>query len=257
MDYYYKDDHCTIYHGDCREILPEIPKVDLVFTSPPYWYQRDYEMESFDWIDSVAKSLPNCNITETGQILVNLGLVHIDGEIRPYWNYLIDEMKKHKYKWFGKYVWDQGFGLPGNWNGRLGPSYEEIFHFNKKPRELKKWIKTTERKPSKLGMRKKDGTVGALSSPGKAGGKYKIPDNVIRVMREQTRDWDHPARFPEALPKFILKTFYSKTILDPFMGSGTTLRAAKDLNRKAIGIELEEKYCEIAVKRLQQEVMQF
>lgn len=67
----------------------------------------------------------------------------------------------------------------------------------------------------------------------------------------------HPTQKPLNLITHLISTYTNETILDPFMGSGTTLRAAKDLNRQAIGIEIEEKYCEIAAKRLSQEVFDF
>jgi len=68
----------------------------------------------------------------------------------------------------------------------------------------------------------------------------------------------HPFQKPLALMRFCLSLSKTTgTVLDPYCGSGTTLRAAKDLGRKAIGIEIEERYCEIAAKRMSQEVLQF
>ena len=68
---------------------------------------------------------------------------------------------------------------------------------------------------------------------------------------------DHPTQKPVKLLRALLTRYKSSPVLDPFMGSGTTLRAAKDLGRKSVGIEREERYCEIAAKRLAQEVLDF
>ena len=84
-------------------------------------------------------------------------------------------------------------------------------------------------------------------------------DTVIRVYDGNRSDgWrEHPTQKPLKLMMFCIEKLTGDTILDPFMGSGTTLVAAKQLGRKAIGIETEEKYCEIAVKRLAQGVLEF
>ena len=82
-------------------------------------------------------------------------------------------------------------------------------------------------------------------------------DTIIRVFDGPRSDVgrEHPTQKPLALMQWCIRRLKGQTILDPFMGSGTTLRAAKDLSRKAIGIELEEKYCEIAARRMAQEVL--
>ncbi len=86
--------------------------------------------------------------------------------------------------------------------------------------------------------------------------RHAVIDSEMNATLNGDIFYQHPCQKPIRLIRRLL-AWTSGIILDPFMGSGTTLRAAKDLGRKAIGIEIEEKYCEIAVKRLRQEVFDF
>ena len=93
---------------------------------------------------------------------------------------------------------------------------------------------------------------------GKPRTKHHTWDGGMRAGDKSNREFSHPAQKPLEIMRWCitLAPDEPQTILDPFMGSGTTLRAAKDLNRKAIGIELEERYCEIAANRMAQLVME-
>ena len=232
-------------------------KADLCFTSPPYGQQRDYTKDSdcSDWDKLMRGVFENLPMADAGQVLVNLGMIHRDGEWIPYWDGWIEWMRGQTWRRFGWYVWDQGCGLPGDWNGRFAPSHEFCFHFNRQSVQPGKIIESKmagKETKGKKGLRGKDGEVSAFSQASGPDGAYtypdsKIPDSVIRVHR-QCGGVGHPAPFSVAFASFGLKC-WPGLAYEPFCGSGTTLIAAEQLGRKCYGLEISPGYCAVILQR--------
>jgi len=241
------------------ERLMDGEKADLCFTSPPYAQQRDYEGEAKKLVkgwDALMRGVfINLPMAEAGQVLVILGLIHREGEWISYWDGWMAWMSGQGWRRFGWYVWDQGSGLPGDWNGRLAPSHEFVWHFNKQAKRPEKWIETTQESQNRkgksvpIGFRKEGGSVPA-SSPETIGQPFKIPDSVIRISRCPVDGRNHPATFPVALPFFAIRS-WPGVVFDPFLGSGTTMIAAEQLGRRCYGMEIEPRYVDVAVRRWQ------
>lgn len=201
----------------------------------------------FGCIDSV--------LTTDAQVLVNLGMVHRDGEWIPYWERWIEWMRGRGWRRFGWYVWDQGCGLPGDWAGRFAPSHEFVFHFN---RESKKPAHCVPKEPDSIRDRTGDASMrmGAEKTLRATSGSaslntHKIPDSVIRVQRQcgriETGEY-HPAVFPVKLPVGMLESWPGH-VYEPFSGSGTTISACEQLGRRCFAMEIEPRYVDIAVTR--------
>lgn len=252
------DGQVRLILGDCREVLPTLGKVDAVVTSPPYGQQRDYGQKIGDWRALVSGALAGIQDGGNTQLFVNLGLIHRDGEVVTYWEPFIGDMRSAGWRFFGWYVWDQGPGLPGDWAGRLAPAHEFIFHFNRTSRKPNKIVPCTHggrSRGTKSGLRAVDGTITGWSATDLTTQEFRIGDSVVRAMRHKHVggiESGHPAVFPVSLPRDVIASYTnrSETILDPFMGSGTTGVAAVKLGRKFIGIEIHEPYFDIAVRRI-------
>lgn len=233
-------------------------RVGLCFTSPPYGQQRDYgeaaKEKVQDWHALMLGTFANLPMTDDGQVLVNLGLIHRDGEWIPYWDGWIEWMRSQGWRRFGWYVWDQGSGLPGIFGGRCAPSHEFIFHFNKATTTAEKWQPTKSE-----GHKIHGGRMGANGwetdyhiSRVNVIGPEKIPDSTWRVQRAPDARIEHSAKFPVGLPTYALETWPSD-VYDPYMGSWTTGLAAHRLGLTSYGCELEPKFADVCLRRAEAE----
>lgn len=230
-------------------------RVALLFTSPPYDRQRDYGSPIKDWTALMQGIVSAAPLAEDTQILVNLGLVHRDGEWHPYWDAWIAWMREQGWRRFGWYVWDQGEGLPGDWGGRLAPSHEFVFHFNRISRQPNKTKPCKHAgKHSGGGLRERDGSIRNRAHWDATVQDYKIPESVVRAVRSKTRgvETGHPAVFSVDLAA-EMHTAYAEAgevVYEPFLGSGTSILAAERTGRLCSGCELEPAYIAIALERL-------
>ena len=248
--------------GDAVAKLMAGEHAALLFTSPPYGQQRNYTTGGIgDWETLMRGVFQHAGdaLAEDGQVLVNLGMTHKDSEWHPYWQGWIEWMRTTGWRRFGWYVWDQGAGMPGDWNGRMGPCFEFIFHFNKESRRPNKIT------PNKLaggvrgggdGLRDVDGKIGSWTGDGSVA-EMRIPDALVRVARASTGTiaggQGHPAVFPVKLPAFLMETYANAgdLVLEPFSGSGTTILAGQRTGRRVRAIELAPDYVDLAVARWQ------
>jgi DNA modification methylase len=232
-------------------------KAEMVFTSPPYDNQRTYELsEEIKWNDLISKAFGHDIYSDDCQILVNLGLIHKDGEVYRYWDWFIDSMRESGWRFFGWYVWNKIKGMYGDWKGRFTPRHEWILHFNKKSLKLNKIIKCSDAGEKLHGTkdRRKDGKImGRPAGYGKKVGQYKPLESVIDNYSEKSRTGiNHPAMFPISLAQQIIEAFPLRSIYEPFSGSGTTIIAAEQTGRCCFGMEISPQYVDIAVRRWQE-----
>jgi len=264
MKPYYQDKWVKIYHGDCREILPQLEPVDLVLTSPPYDDLREYGGYVWDF-KSTADAL--CQKLSDGAVLV-----WIVGDSVVNGSETCTSFKQAMYfKDYGLLLhdtmiyWKNGFAFPES--NRYAQNFEYMFVFSKgKPK-----VANIFRIPTNTENRIKTKSACYRQSNGKTvpmkyetGKDYRNRENIwiyeVGYQKSAKQDYifEHPAIFPELLATDHILSWSNpeQTVLDPFLGSGTTCYCAKKLNRKSIGIEIEEKYCEIAAKRCRQSVME-
>jgi len=244
------------------ERLMQGEKAELLFTSPPYSDQRDYENANVDVL-TLAGIFSTWK--ESRYFAVNLGLQQKDGEVDCYWDEWILTAKSAGHKFLAWNVWDKVNATSvRSQNLMFARQHEWIFVFGDEPKELNRiWEKSAESKKREAyysvnekgqkvtTRRQKDGTV--KETPIGEIFDNKNLGSVVTVFAEMSREiTSHPAMFPPTLPSIYVEamTIKGQVVCEPFAGSGTTLVACQNLNRKCYGIEISPSYCAVILERM-------
>ena len=260
--------------GDCRQELAKIAddSVDLIVTSPPYANQRASTYGGVKPADYVAWFLPVADelyrvLKPSGTFILNIKEPAVSGERHTHVIELILAMRRQGWLWTEEFVWHKKNCYPGKWPNRFRDAWERLLQFNKQ-RKFKMnqesvmvpvgdWYDNRMRNLSETDRVRDESKVG--SGFGKKvenwlGRDLVYPTNVLHRATE-CGNRNHSAVFPHWLPEWFIDLFTDPgdTVLDPFIGSGTTAFAALDKGRNVIGIEMHEPYYDELKRRLEQD----
>jgi site-specific DNA-methyltransferase (adenine-specific) len=252
-----------LFLGDAATQLRHVgdASVDLIITSPPYADQRKQTYGGIhadryvEWFMPIAAELKRV-LKPTGTFVLNIKERVVAGERHTYVLELILAMRKQGWLWTEEMIWHKKNCYPGKWPNRFRDAWERLLQFN-----LKKdfamyqdavmvptgdWAKSRLKNLSDTDRTRDESKVG--SGFGKKienwiGRSTAYPTNVMHTATE-CGNKRHSAAFPESLPEWFINLFTREggCVLDPFMGSGTTITVAQRMGRDAVGIEILREY---------------
>ena len=261
-----------LFLGDCREVLKTIPdhSIDLIFTSPPYADQRKgtyggiHPDDYVNWFLPITAELLRV-LKQDGTFVLNIKEKVVHGERSTYVLDLILQMRAQGWLWTEEFIWHKKNCYPGKWPNRFRDAWERLLQFNKSRQfnmyqdevmvPVGDWAKSRLKNLSETDKTRDESKVG--SGFGKNISNWldrdkAYPTNVLHLATECSNK-NHSAAFPESLPEWFIKLFTQPgdTVLDPFMGSGTTNSVAQKMYRHSVGIEILPEYYDMVKKQLE------
>ncbi len=249
--------------GDAAEVLRTLPdsSIDLIVTSPPYADNRRSTYNGVpidqyaDWFSPTLIELHRV-LKPDGSFILNIKERVVDGERHTYVLELILHIKQLNWLWIEEYIWHKKNSFPGKWPNRFRDAWERCLHFSKSKKfcmyqedvmvPVGDWARTRLANLSDADRTRHESEVSSGLGRRVAnwvGRDMAYPTNVLHLATECSNK-KHSAVFPVELPSWFIRLFTKPgdVVLDPFVGSGTTAIAARDLRRHFIGIELSAEY---------------